>query len=189
MVRPATSDELLERAREAAGMRNVREAIRDITLHALCSRSLTAGHVAVVARTVGEGIRSCEVAPTAPVRETRRGAWAGLEEAVGQALQAIESAARQFSEGRGSLTSAERDEALAEFADLERSLGAGWEPSQAMPAPLRARIATVSALLTRTETGEPAPPGAQEGARVAGDSLSRAASGALRALSGTLGDH
>ncbi len=188
MVRSATSDELLQRAREAAGMRNVREAIRDITLHALCSRSLTAGHVAVVARTVGEGIRSCEVAPTAPVRETRRGAWAGLEEAVGQALQAIESAARPFAEGRGSLSSAEREEALAEFADLERSLGEGWDPAQAMPASLRGRIATVSALLERTATGEPGSPCEREN-RATGDSLSRAASGALRELSGTHGDH
>ena len=112
---------------------NVREAVRDLTLHALRSRLLTATHIATVARTVGEGIESSDVPPTAPVRETHRGAWAGLEDAVGQALHAVELAAREFAEGRARLTPAERDQLLAEIAQLERSLGEGWGYPRTVP--------------------------------------------------------
>ena len=89
MVCPASSDELLQRARRAAGTRNVREAVRDLALHALRSRLLTAHHIATVAHTVAEGILSSDIPPTEPVRETHRGAWAGLEDAGGLLLAAV----------------------------------------------------------------------------------------------------
>ena len=119
MVRSVSADELMRRARHAAGTHNVREAVRELTLHALRSRLLTTTHIAVVARTVGEGIDSSDVPPTAPVREAHRGAWAGLEDAVDQALHAIELAAREFAEGRARLTPEEREQMLAEIARLE----------------------------------------------------------------------
>lgn len=182
MGRSVSSDELLRRAREAAGMRNVREAIRDITLHALRSRSLTVAHVATVARTVGEGIQSSEVARTVPVCNTRREAWKGLEEALGRALHAIELAARQYAEGHGSIAPAEREHALAEISEMERCLVEGWEDPRAVPASLRTRIKSLSALLSRAEAVGAPPPVAAAGASVAGEAISLAASDALRRL-------
>ena len=79
MIRTTSPDDLLASARRAAGTPNVRQAVRDLTLHALRSRLLTAEHIACVARTVGEGIESSDLVPHAPLRESRGGAWAGLE--------------------------------------------------------------------------------------------------------------
>lgn len=177
MVRSVSAEQLLREAREAAGTRNVREAVRDLTLHALRSRPLTAPHIAAVARTVGQGIESCEVPPTAPVRETHHGAWAGLEDAVGQALRAVELAARECAEGRARLDPAERDRMIAEVEQLERSLAEGWEYPRVVPAPLKARIASLTALLRRAAT-EPAP-----GEPAPGGSISCVASGVLLGLS------
>jgi hypothetical protein len=182
MVRSIAGDELLRSARRAAGTQNVREAVRDLTLHALRSRMLTTEHIAAVARTVGEGIESSGVPPTAPVRETHRGAWAGLEDAVGQALHAIELAARQFAEGRAQLSQAEREQMLAEIAQMERSLGDGWEYPRAVPASLHARIASVTALLGQAATNRLAS-AAADGPPGAGGILSFVASGVLLGLS------
>jgi hypothetical protein len=177
MVRSTSSDELLRSARNAAATPNVREAVRDLTLHALRSRLLTAAHIARVARTVGEGIESSEVAQTAPVREINRGAWAGLEEAVGRALYAVELAAREFAEGRARLADEERDRLLAELAGMERSLAEGWSPRNAAPRAFSARIAAASELLHRSAArpGEPA--------SATGHEVSLLASGVLVGLS------
>jgi hypothetical protein len=180
MVHLVPADELLRSARHAAGKRNVRDAVRDLTLHALRSRPLTARHIAVVARTVGEGIESSEVAPGEPGRETHRGAWAGLEDAVGEALRAVELAAKGLGEGNATLTQAERDRTLAEIADMERMLGEGWDRSHTIPATLRARIASVTSLLARTPARDASAP---EGDARDNSALSFVASGVLLGLS------
>lgn len=182
MVRSASAEELLRDAREATGTPNVREAVRELTLHALRSRPLTATHIATVALTVGKGIESSDVPPTAPVRDTRRGAWAGLEEAVGRALLAVELAAREFAEGRARLESDERERLIAEIAQLERALGEGWSHPGTVPAALRTRIESAIALLRHAPpdgtaaTGHAAP-------QPAGGGLSAVASGVLVGLS------
>jgi hypothetical protein len=181
MVRSASSDELLQRARRAAGTRNVREAVRDLALHALRSRLLTAQHIATVARTVAEGIESSDIPPTEPVRETHRGAWAGLEDAVGQALRAVELAAREFAEGRARLTPMERDQLLAEIAQLERSLGEGWGYPRTVPLVLRERIGAVAGYLRTSVVEEPTACGA--GGAPASGVLSCFATGVLLGLS------
>ncbi|MBL0140647.1 MAG: hypothetical protein IPP91_00890 [Betaproteobacteria bacterium] len=181
MIRSVAADELLRSARRAAGTANVREAVRNLTLHALRSRFLTTEHIASVARTVGEGIESSDVLPTAPVRETHRGAWAGLEDAVGQALHAIELAARQLAEGRACLPMADRERMLAEIAQMERSFGEKWEFPRAVPASLRARIASVATLLEQAAAIGPSAP-ADSGPE-AGAILSFVASGVLLGLS------
>lgn len=181
MVRSASPDELLQRARRAAGTGNVREAVRDLALHALRGRLLTAHHIATVARTVAEGIESSDVPPTEPVRDTRRGAWAGLEDAVGQALRAVELAAREFAEGRVPLTPAERDQLLAEIAQLERSLGEGWGYPRAVPRVLRERLDAVAGYLRAAVVAEAAACGT--GDATASGVLSCFATGVLLGLS------
>jgi len=156
MVRSASSDELLQGARRATGTGNVREAVRDLALHALRGRLLTVHHIATVARTVAEGIESSDVPPTEPVRETRRGAWAGLDDAVGQALRAVELAAREFAEGRVPLAPAERDQLLAEIAQLERALGDGWGYPRTVPWALQERLDAVAGYLRAPAVAEPA---------------------------------
>ena len=173
MIRPVSAEDLLRGTREAATAGNVRDAVRDLALHALRSRPLTAAHVATVARAVGEGIASCDLPPTAPVRDAHRGAWAGLEDAVGRALLAVELAAREFAEGRAALGGAERERLVAEFARLDRELGEGWGHARAIPPPLRARIDSAAALLREA-------PACGDGA---GDTLSLVASGVLLGLS------
>ncbi|MCM2326253.1 MAG: hypothetical protein NDI88_00035 [Lysobacter sp.] len=182
MVRSASAEELLRDAREATGTPNVREAVRELTLHALRSRPLTATHIATVAITVGKGIESSDVPPTAPVRETHRGAWAGLEEAVGRALLAMELAAREFAEGRARLESDERERLIAEIAQLERALGEGWAPPGTVPAALRARIESAIALLRHAQPDGTAATG-QSAPQPAGGGLSAVASGVLVGLS------
>ena len=179
MIHLVSADELLRRARHAAGTRNVRDAVRDLTLHALRSRPLTARHIAAVARTVGEGIESSDVAPGEPGRETHRGAWAGLEDAVDEALRAVELAAQGLGEGNATLTLAERDRTLAEISDMERALGQRWERARTIPATLRARIASITSLLTRTPARDAAAP---EGEARESSALSFVASGVLLGL-------
>jgi hypothetical protein len=178
MVRSASADELLRRARHAAGTRNVRESIRDLTLHALKGRLLTAAHVAAVVRTVGEGIESSAAPASESTRETHRGAWAGLEDAVARALRAMELAAREVAEGRAQIASAEREELIAEIGALRRSLGESWAHPRVTPATFDARIASMAALLSRAAT-------VPDGASAAGASPSLAclASGVLLGLS------
>ncbi|HQW38910.1 MAG TPA: hypothetical protein PLO00_09335, partial [Usitatibacteraceae bacterium] len=111
--------------------------------------------------------------PTAPVRDAHRGAWAGLEDAVGRALLAMELAAREFAEGRAALGGAERERLVAELVRLDRELGEGWGYARAIPPPLRARIDSAAALLREA-------PACGDGA---GDTLSLVASGVLLGLS------
>ena len=147
MIRSVSADDLLRDAREAAGTRNVREAVRDLTLHALRSRPLTAEHIATVARTVGEGIESSHLRPAMPVRETHRGAWAGLEDAVAQALLAVELAAREFSECHGGLEGPDRERLLEDIAALGRSLEEGWGGRHDVPFDLKARLGAAASHL------------------------------------------
>lgn len=186
MVHSISSDDLFRSARDAAGTTNVREAVRDLTLHALRSRLLTAEHIACVARTVGEGIESSDLPAVAPVREAHRGAWAGLEDAVGEALHAVEVAAREFAEGRARLTPQERDQMLADIAGMERSLGEGWNHAPVVPASLGARITSVTSLLRKAVASVPAAPAPAEGALDAGRVLSFMASGVLLGLTEVL---
>lgn len=181
MFRSVSADDLLRDARQATGTHNVREAVRELTLHALRSRPLTAAHIATVARTVGEGIDSSVVPPTAPVRETHGGAWAGLEEAVGQALLAVELAAREFAEGRAWLPGPDRERLAVEFAQLEVALGEGWGRPRRMPPALRARLEAAASHLRQ------APPAGAVPAALPADSacaaFSSVASGVLVGLS------
>lgn len=154
IVRVDSSDDLLRRASLAARRQDVREAVRDLALQALRSRALTADHIVVVARTVGEGIESSSMAPTTPVRETHRGAWTGLEDAVAQALWAIELAAREVAEGRTKLTASECEDLLVEIAQLENALTGAWEHWRAMPSSLRERIDTVCTLLRQAAASD-----------------------------------
>jgi hypothetical protein len=182
MFRSVSADDLLRDARQATGTRNVREAVRDLTLHALCSGPLTASHIATVARTVGEGIASSGVPPTAPVRETHRGAWAGLEDAVGQALHAVELAAREFAGGRAWLAGPDRERLAAEFAQLELRLGEGGGLPPGMPPELKARLeSAVFHLRQAPRSG--ADTGAARGAEATCAAFSAVASGVLVGLS------
>lgn len=182
MVQSIFTDKLLQSARKAAGTTNVREAVHDLTLHALRGRLLTAAHIARVARTVGEGIESSNLPRFAPVRETHRGAWEGLEDAVGEALRALEVAAREFAEGRASLAPGERDQMLAEIAEMEHSLGEGWNGALSIPASLHARITAVTALLRQAAATGPAAKALPEATPQAGGALSFIASGVLLGL-------
>ncbi len=185
MVRSLPADELLRRAREAAGTRDVRVAVRDLTLHALRSRPLSSGHIATVARTVGQGIRSCPVTPVEPVRQARREAWRGLEDAVGDALQAVEAAARDFAREPSRLSPAQRRDAIEGLAGVSRALDEEWDQPRFVPEALRARIATVATLLGESPAGARTPASAGED----DDALSRAASEVLQELSERTGEN
>jgi hypothetical protein len=182
MQRSISADTLLRDAREATGTRNVRESIRSLALHALRSRPLSAAHIATVARTVCQGIESSDLPPTAPVREAHLGAWAGLEDAVGQALQAVELAARELAEGRAGLAGPDRDRLLEEVALLERSLDEGWERHRGVPPDLKARIASATAHLRQAPPCL-AKPALAIGADPACEAFSFVASGILVGLS------
>jgi hypothetical protein len=187
MPRPKPDDDLLRSAREAVASASVREAVRDVALAALRSRMLTAAHIAAVARTIGEGIASVEVTPTAPVRETYRGAWQGLEEAVGRALHALELAACEFAQGRARLTPQERERILEEIAQMERSLSNGWNHRHRIPDSLQARIAATTRHLRQAVASE-LPEGGEAAAHDAGRILSLVASGVLLGLGDALRD-
>ena len=159
MPRSISAETLLRDTREATGTRDVREAVRNLTLHALRSRPLSAAHIATVARTVCQGIESSDLPPEALVLGTHLGAWAGLEDAVGQAVQAVELAAREFAEGRAGLAGPDRDRLLEEVALLARSLDEGWGRHRGVPPALKSRIASAASLLRQAPPcpTEPAP--------------------------------
>jgi hypothetical protein len=181
MLRSISAENLLRDAREATGTRNVREAVRNLTLHALRSRPLSASHIAIVARTVCQGIESSGLPPTAPVRETHLGAWAGLEDAVGQALLAIELAARELAEGRAGLAGPDRERLLEEVARLEHALEEGWGCHRSVPPDLKSRIASMS-LHLRQAPPSLADPAIAIGTDAACDAFSFVASGILVGL-------
>lgn len=164
----------------------MREAVRDLALHALRSRLLTAEHIASVVRAVGEGIESSPLAQAVSVRESRRGAWAGLEDAVVEALHAIELAAREFADGRARLMPGEREQVLSQIARMERSLGEGWQSGHCIPSALKARIGSVTDLLRRAVSREATETASDEEAFEAGRVLSLVASGVLLGLSEAL---
>jgi hypothetical protein len=182
MLRSISAENLLRDAREATGTHNVREAVRDLTLHALRSRPLSAAHIATVARTVCEGIESSELPSTAPVRETHQGAWAGLGDAVAQALQAFELAARELSEGRAGLAGPDRDRLLEQVARLERTLEEIWGRQRGVPAGLRSLIASAASYLRHAQPCLVEPARAI-GADAACEAFSFVASGILVGLS------
>lgn len=180
MARPVSPEDLLHGTRAAAGTRNVREAVRELALHALRGHWLTAAHIAMVVRTVGEGIASCEIPPTAPVRDTHRCAWAGLEDAVGQALHAVEIALGEVADGRVPLTCAGHARIVTDIAQMERALGEGWKYPKVVPAPLKARLASLDALLQRA--ADPRSPAADAFALDGSETLAFLASGVLLGL-------
>jgi len=186
MIRTTTSDDLLRCARRAAGTANVREAVRELTLHALRSRLLTAEHIACVARTVGEGIASSDLLPTAPVRDTQAGAWAGLEDAVDEALHAVELAAGELAGGRAQLAPGEREAILEQIAQMESSLCQRWQHGRSAPASLRTRIGSVTTLLRQAVTAEVRGAEVTDERRDAGRVLALVASGVLLGLSEAL---
>ncbi len=182
MIRSVSADDLLRDAREAAGTRNVREAVRSLTLHALRSRPLTAEHIATVARTVGEGIESSRLPSAAPAREVHHGAWAGLEDAVAQALLAVELAAREFAEGHGRLEAPDRERLLEEVAALGRSLEEGWGSRHDVPFDLKARLGAAASHLRQPPSGRVARGASSAPGRACAD-FSLVASGILVGLS------
>lgn len=186
MIRATTTDELLRSARRAAVTPNVRQAVRELTLHALRSRLLTAEHIACVVRTVGEGIESSHLATTVPVREAHGGAWAGLEDAVEEALHALELAAREFADGRAHLAPGEREAILDQVAQMETSLSQRWQHSRSVPASLKTRIGSVTTLLRQAATAEAPAAAAADDVRDAGRVLALVASGVLLGLSEAL---
>jgi len=184
MNRPPFSEELRRSARQATGTSNVREAVRELTLYALRSRPLTAGHIAAVARSVGEGIAIPDIYGSAQARESRRGAWSGLEDAVGAALRAFELAAREFADGRANLTAPEREALLAEFASMPRVLGERWSEANRIPAALETRIVAVMELLRHIPAAPDDPAGPPEAG--AGCPVELVASGVFLGLAETL---
>jgi hypothetical protein len=180
MVSLILSDHLLRATRDAASAPVVRDAVRDLALHALRSRSLTAEHIAAVARTVGEGIESCTLSPVAPVREVQRGAWEGLAEAVDQALYAYELAARDLEEERTVFAAEDRDRVVREFEEMERTLSSGDAAKPLLTEDFKARMATVIGLLRGVDAGDAA---AADGAPIADARLlSMLATGVLLGL-------
>ena len=186
MLSAISADELLRSARDAAGTPNVRQAVRELTLHALRGRCLTASHIATVARTVGEGIGGCGVAVAAPGREVCHEAWAGLEEALDRALYALELAAREFADGRAGASPTERDQLLSELQLTERFLATGWGSGLVVPAALQARIATLKTLLQQGGAGSVAAAAGHEAVSAPDRLLSFVASGILVGLSTAL---
>lgn len=133
-----------------AGRGDVRTAVRDLTLHALRSRLLTAEHLASVTRAVAEGIAGTSAEPLAQAREATRHAFTGLAEALSKGLLALELSAREFAEGSGRLAPGEAQRLLEEIAVLEKALGEGWLHEHApAPSELRERLAAVSGHLRR----------------------------------------
>ena len=205
MVPTDNTQQLGQQARKAARAAidkrgDVRVAVRDLTLHALRSRMLTAAHLADVTKAVAEGIAGTAGEPAAQAREAARHAFTGLAEAVSKALFALELAAREFAEGSGRLGRAEAEGLLAEIATLEKALGEGWRHDHAPPpSDVGERLAALSAHLrraagdaSREAAGVVAgdiSKGAREGADAvagAGRVLGLVASGALLALSEAL---
>jgi hypothetical protein len=154
MVSLILAEDLLRAARDAASAPLVRDAVRELALRALRSRSLTPQHIASVVRAVGEGIGSCTLAQAAAVREVQRGAWEGLAEAVDQALYAYELAARNLDEEWAVFPAGDRDEVVREFQELERELSRGGTGERLLTEEFRARLATVIGLLRSAEAGE-----------------------------------
>jgi hypothetical protein len=188
MMRYTSTDDLLRSARRAAGTPDVRKAVHDLTLHALRSRALTVEHIACVARTVGEGIESADLAQTVPVRQTHAGAWAGLEDAVDEALLALELAAREFPEGYARLAPGEHEQMLAQVAQMEHSLGARWAHGHNVPPALKSRITSVTEVLRNAAAGEGSSSLGPDAAFGAERVLALVASGVLVGLSEALHD-
>lgn len=186
MNRQLLSEDLRRSARQAAGTANVREAVRELTLHALRSRLLTAEHIAAVARSVGEGIAIPDIYGSAQARESRRGAWTGLEDAVGAALRAYELAVREFADGRASLTAPEREALLAEFASMPRVLGERWSESNRIPAALEARIVAVIEQLRHIPAATDDAAGPSDASAGSGHSVELVASGVFLGLAEAL---
>jgi len=202
---PDRTQQLGQQARKAAkaalaGRGDVRIAVRDLTLHALRSRMLTAEHLANVTRAVAEGIAGTAGEPFAQAHEATRHAFKGLSEAVSKGLLALELSAREFAEGSGRLAPGEAERLLGEIAALEKALGEGWRHEHAPPpSGVAERLAAVSAHLRRA-VGDAAPgvatlvardlgSGVHEGIEAAAGAsrvLGLVASGALLALSEAL---
>lgn len=148
MKRPDSPDDLLRNARDAAGTVDVRPSVRKLTLHALESHPLTPEHVVTVARTVAEGIDSARAAQAPEARRSRREAWAGLEEAIGEALQALERAARELAACPPRYPEAELAGLRAAAEAMAHELVRLWQPDAPLPGEVASRAAAITAHLS-----------------------------------------
>lgn len=125
------AEHLASEARRLAGGSpgavDVRTAVRDLTLHALKSRLLTAAHVANVTKAVGLGLGDALKGPALQVRDAAAHAAQGFGDAASQGLHALELAAREFTSHGGRLSPGESQQLLDEIASLEQALGEGWK--------------------------------------------------------------
>src|SRR5436305_15014668 len=93
------TDEVLKGlARESVKQgENLRAAVRELTLNALRSRELTLGEIKRVVRSVTEGVNLGAATSKIDADVVLREAFAGMEEAVLQAVQANHLALQQLS--------------------------------------------------------------------------------------------
>jgi hypothetical protein len=198
-----TSEHLAQETRRLAGSSpgnvDVRTAVRNLTLHALQSRMLTASHVASVTKAVGLGLGDALKGPAQHVRNAAAQAAEGFGEAASKALHALELAAREFTAHGGRLSPGESQQLLDEIAHMEQVLGEGWKHEHVRTPPdWEARVKRLTDHVKRavggTENGGEAvratlhelEAGSREGLRAAGDAgrvLGLMASGALLGLS------
>jgi len=133
---------------------DVRAAVRDLTLHALRSRLLTAEHLASVTKTVGQGIGNVMEEPAADARSAAGHAMQGLGDAVAKGLLALELAAREFADAGGRLNADESQQIIDEIARLEQTLGKDWQHEHVMLAPAKKqRLADLAAHVQRAVSG------------------------------------
>lgn len=133
---------------------DVRAAVRDLTLHALRSRFLTAEHLANVTKTVGQGIGNVMEEPAADARAVAGHALQGLGDAVTKGLLSLELAAREFADGGGRLSADESQQIIDQIARLEQALGKDWQHEHVMLPPARKqRLADFAAHVQRAVSG------------------------------------
>jgi len=121
------SQRLERTAREVAfgklKTRDIRAAVRDLTLVALRRRLLTLPHLADVVSAIGNGIQPAATNPAG--KATIQRALEGLREGMARALTAIELASREYVSVGGRLSGAELQgwmaamESLSEIGDPE----------------------------------------------------------------------
>jgi hypothetical protein len=200
------SEHLEQETRRLAGSSpgsvDVRTAVRNLTLHALQSRLLTATHVASVTKAVGLGLGDALKGPAQHVRDAASQAAEGFGDAATKALHALELAAREFTAHGGRLSPGESQQLLDEIAHLERALGADWKHEHVRTPPdWEVRVKRLTdhvkrAVADTKDSSEAAQAtlheleaGSREGLRATGDAwrvLGLMASGALLGLSEVL---
>ena len=200
------SEHLEKEARRLAGSSpggvDVRTAVRNLTLHALQSRLLTAAHVASVTKAVGLGLGDVLKGPAQDVRDAASQAAEGFGEAASKALHALELAAREFNARGGRLSPGESQQLLDEIAAMEQVLGSGWKHEHVrVPPDWESRVKRLTDHIRRAVTDNDATgetvrdalhelgASSRDGLRATGDAwrvLGLMASGALLGLSEVL---